>query len=187
MDTEAFIEKIGKIRMGYRVLILVGTIVVLAGLFLWLVHVPKTHEREKIANDNSKLNGRIAEAKQKTANIEEFEADVVQVEEQYKEALTLLPRTEEIPSLLVNITELGVTSDLEFSSFSPAKGSEEKMYTEIPVSIQVKGKYHDVLLFFDKVGKMKRIVNIQGVSMSPEGETTDLNVSCRAITYKFRE
>ena len=187
MDSAEFIEKVEKIKMVYRILILVGTVVLLGGIFVWLVYLPKTEQIEKIQKNNAQLNARITEAKQKTDNIEKFEADVAQVEEQYKEALTLLPKKEEIPSLLVNITELGTTSNLYFSSFSPAKGPDVHMYTEIPVSIAIKGRYHDVLLFFDRVGKMKRIVNIQNVSMAPTGDNTDLNVTCRAITYKFKE
>jgi type IV pilus assembly protein PilO len=187
MDSAVFIEKVEKIKMVYRVLILAGTIVLLGGLFAWLIYVPKTEAIEKFQKENSKLDSRINEAKQKIKNIDKHKEDVMQIEEQYKEALTLLPKKEEIPSLLVNITELGTTSNLEFSSFSPGKGPDEHMYTEIPVSIQVKGRYHDVLLFFDRVGKMKRIVNIQNVTMNPTGETTDLNVSCKAITYKFKE
>lgn len=187
MDTADLLEKIEKIKMAYRVLIFVGTFLLLGGLFIGLVYIPKTDEMAKLIQNNTELHRKINEAKQKTKDLEKFEADVAQVEAQYTEALTLLPKKEEIPTLLKNITELGTNSNLEFSSFSPSKGIDEQMYIEIPVSIQVKGKYHDVLLFFDRVGKMKRIVNIQNVSMSPAGETTTLNVSCQAITYKFKE
>ncbi len=187
MDTEVFIEKVEKIKMLYRILILAGIVILFVGLFVLLIYVPKTEKIEKLEKSNSALNAEIAKAKQKAANKEQFEADVVLAEEQYKEALTLLPKKKEIPSLLVNITELGTTSNLEFKSFSPGKGPDEHMYTEIPVSIQVTGKYHDILLFFDRVAKMKRIVNIQNVSMSPSGDTSTLNVNCKAVTYKFKE
>jgi type IV pilus assembly protein PilO len=187
MDSTEIIERIEKIKMIYRVLILVGTLLLLGGLFIWLVYLPKCDEIAKIEKQNVEINRKITEAKQKTKDLAKFEEDVVQVEAQYKEALTLLPKTEEIPSLLKTITELGATSNLEFNSFSPSAGESQTMYTEIPVSIQVKGKYHDVLLFFDRVGKMKRIVNIENVSMSPSGSDTSLNVNCRAVTYKFKE
>ena len=187
MDTADFIEKIEKIKLIYRVLILLGTILVLGGLFIWLVYVPKTDEILKIENHNTQLSHKIAEAKKKTRDIEKFEADVAQVEAQYQEALTLLPKKEEIPTLLRSITELGISSDLKFNSFAPSKGTAQPMYTEIFAAIQITGRYHDVLLFFDKVGKMKRIVNIQNVSMAPSGDTADLNVRCRAVTYKFNE
>ena len=187
MDSAELIEKIEKIKWVYRILILVGTLFLLGGLYFWLVYVPKTDEIAKIRKQNTGLSRKINEAKQKTKNLVKFEADVAQVEAQYKEALTLLPKKEEIPSLLRNITELGTTSNLKFNSFSPSKGAAGEMYTEIPVSIQIKGRYHDVLLFFDRVGKMKRIVNVKNVSMSPTGATTDLSVTCQAVTYKFNE
>ena len=187
MDSADFIEKIEKIKMPYRILILVGTVVLLGVVFIFLGYMPKTEEISKTTKSNAELSRRINEAKQKTKDLDKFEADVAQVESQYNEALTLLPKTEEIPSLLTNITELGTTSNLEFSFFSPGKGKDEQMYSELPVSIQVQGKYHDVLLFFDRVGKMKRIVNIKNVSMSPQRETTELSVKCQAVTYKFKE
>ncbi|RLC31997.1 MAG: hypothetical protein DRH37_01710 [Deltaproteobacteria bacterium] len=187
METADLIEKIEKIKLIYRILILVGTLMLLVGLFVWLVYVPKTEEIAVISKKNMALTRQINEAKQKTKNLSKFEADVAQVEAQYKEALTLLPKKEEIPSLLRNITELGMACNLEFTSFSPSKGPAQGMYTEIPVSIQIKGRYHDVLLFFDKISKMKRIVNIRNVTMSPTGEDTMLNVSCQAVTYKFKE
>jgi type IV pilus assembly protein PilO len=187
MDSAEVIEKIEKIKLIYRVLILLGTIFVLGGLFIWLVYVPKTDEITKIQNHNTQLSRKIAEAKKKTQDIEKFEADVAHVEAQYLEALTLLPKKEEIPTLLRSVTELGMSSNLTFNSFAPSKGTAQQMYTEIFAAIQVMGRYHDVLLFFDKVGKMKRIVNIQNVSMSPKGDTAELNVRCKAVTYKFNQ
>lgn len=187
MDTANIIEKIEKIRFIYRILILVGTVVILAGLYIWLVHIPISEDISRLTNANKKLSMKINEAKLKTKDLAKFEADVAQVEAQYQEALTLLPKKEEIPSLLRTVTELGTASNLAFNSFSPKTGKAGPMYTDIFASIQVEGRYHDVLVFFDKVGKMKRIVNIKDVSMRPQGETADLTVNCKAVTYKFNQ
>jgi type IV pilus assembly protein PilO len=185
MNTAELIEKIEKIKLLYRILIFVGTLSLLCGLYFWLVHIPKSEDIAKFEKKNKGLVTQITEAKQKTKNLAKFEEDMEQVKAQYEEALTLLPKKEEIPSLLRNITELGTSSNLEFSSFAPSKGPVEHMYTQISASIVVKGRYHDVLLFFDRVGKMKRIVNIKNVNMSPMGDSGDLSVNCKAITYKF--
>ena len=185
MDTAEIVEKIEKIKLIYRVLIFVGTLSLLCGLYFWLVHIPKSEDIAIFEKKNKALVTQITEAKQKSSNLAKFEEDMEQVKIQYEEALTLLPKKEEIPSLLRNITELGTSSNLEFSSFAPKKGAEEHMYTQISASISVMGRYHDVLLFFDRVGKMKRIVNIKNVTMSPTGDTEDLSVRCKAITYKF--
>ena len=181
------VEKTEKIKLPHRILILVGTVVLLVGLFIWMVYIPKTEEIAQISKKNTALKQKISEVEAKTKNLARFEADQVQAEAQFQEALTLLPKKEEIPSLLRNITELGINSNLEFNIFSPNQAAPKEFFMEIPVSIRVAGKYHDVLLFFDRVGKMKRIVNIENVSMSPTGGSTMLNINCTAVTYRFSE
>ena len=115
-------------------------------------------------------------------------AERKKVDAQFKEALKILPEKKEIPSLLITITRLGLESNLIFRSFTPGAESGKDFYASIPVSIAVTGKYHDVAVFFDKVGKMERIVNILNVNMSPKGSlSTDLNTTCKAVTYMFKK
>jgi len=70
-------------------------------------------------------------------------------------------------------------------------GVEEKFYEEIPVKVTVKGSYHNTALFFEKVAKLPRIINIEEISMS-EGKDAKarvrlLNTSCVIKTYMFLE
>ena len=116
-----------------------------------------------------------------------FEAEMAQVDAQFKEALKLLPDKKEIPTLLRNVTQLGTESDLEFRLFSPQRERAKGFYMEIPVSIVVSGSYHNVALFFDRVGKMERIMNILNVSMKPvKQRSTTLVTRCQAVTYRFK-
>jgi type IV pilus assembly protein PilO len=71
--------------------------------------------------------------------------------------------------------------------FQPKSEVRKEFYAEIPVAMNVKGGYHDLALFFDKVARLSRIVNINNISMSRAGKTLDLNASCTAVTYKFVE
>ena len=58
---------------------------------------------------------------------------------------------------------------------------------EIPVSMEVRGQYLNVLDFFDRVGRMDRIVNILNISMKPDKPlSTELLTRCTAITYRFK-
>ena len=118
---------------------------------------------------------------------EKFRARKAEVTAQFKAALRLLPNKKEIPSLLRNITQLGTDSRLEFRLFSPQGEKSKGFYMEIPVSIEVSGNYHDVAVFFDRVGGMDRIVNILNVSMKPVGaRSTQLTTTCTAVTYRFK-
>ncbi|MFZ0450001.1 MAG: type 4a pilus biogenesis protein PilO [Desulfatiglandaceae bacterium] len=187
MEKSPFFEKIEQMKMAYRVLILVGTIVFLGGLFIWLVVLPKTGEIAKTKKEINALNQQLVQARIRARNLKKFEAEQAEVTAQFQEALKLLPNEREIPSLLRTITQLGTDSQLKFLLFSPKKERVKNFYIEIPVAIKVSGTYHNVASFFDKVGRMERIVNILDVSMKPNKPlSTTLITTCNAMTYRFK-
>ena len=187
MEESPFLEKIEKMRMAYRVLILAGSIILLGGLFVWLVVMPKMSEIERTNKELATLHQRLSQARIRARNLKKFEAEQKMVNAQFREALKLLPNEREIPSLLRSITQLGTDSHLDFLLFSPKREHARDFYIEIPVAIKVRGNYHDVTLFFDKVGHMERIVNILDVSMKPEKSlSTRLVTTCNAVTYRFK-
>lgn len=187
METGAFIAKIEKIKTSIRIVILAGTVFFLAGLFVWLVYLPKAEAITKTKGEIGTLQVQLNRAKLKARKKEQFEAEFAEVNAQFQEALRLLPNKKETPSLLRKITQLGTDSNLEFRLFSPQKERDRGFYMEIPVSIEVSGNYHDVAVFFDKVGRMERIVNILDVDMKPiQRRSTSLITKCNAVTYRFK-
>lgn len=187
MEAEAFFNKVETIKMPVRILIVIGTVVVLGGIFIWLVYMPKNEEIKKTKSQIASLQQKLNRAKVRARNLKKFEAEFARVDAQFTEALRLLPNKKEIPLLLKNITKLGTDSKLEFRRFRPLKEKVRDFYIEIPVSIEISGTYHDVAVFFDRVGRMDRIVNILNVSMKPvKGLSTTLVTKCDAVTYSFR-
>jgi type IV pilus assembly protein PilO len=187
MKTGALFEKVEKTKMPVRIAILLGTLVILAGLFVYFIYLPKTEEIAQTREEIAKLQQKLNQAKVRAKALPKFEADFAEVDAQFQEALKLLPNTKEIPSLLKSITQLGADSQLEFLLFSPQRERPQDFFMEIPVSIEVSGTYHNVAVFFDKVGQMERIVNILNVSMTPVKErSTTLTTRCDAVTYRFK-
>ena len=188
IDLNVYFDKVSKLKMVHRVLIFAGTVVLLLGLFIYLIYLPKTGEITKIKSEKDRLDKEIRLAKRRTKNLKKLEADLTMVEGNLKSAITLLPTTSEIPKLLKSITKLGNDSDLEFLLFSPEKQVSKEFYVEIPVSMEVRGSYHNVATFFDKVGKLDRIVNVVNVNMTPlKAYSTYLKTTCKAVTYRFKE
>ena len=187
MPKGALFEKVEKLKMIHRILILTGTVVLLAGLFVWLVYHPKSNEISRLETEITGLKQKINQAKIKARNLAKLETEYAEVEAQFQEALRLLPNKREIPTLLRTITQLGNDSNLEFRLFSPKRETPRDFYIEIPVSMEVSGTYHNVATFFDKVGRMERIVNILDVYMKPVTErSTTLTTTCDAVTYRFK-
>jgi type IV pilus assembly protein PilO len=187
MDKGSFTEKVEKIKMPYRLAILAGTIILLVGLFVWFIYIPKSEQIDASRQEIKRLEARLNQAKIKARDLKKFEEEFAEVEVQFAEALSLLPNTKEIPALLKTVTQLGTDSQLEFVLFSPQRERPKDFYIEIPVSIQVSGAYHNVAMFFDKVGRMDRIVNILNVDMKPvKDRSTILTAKFDAVTYRFR-
>jgi type IV pilus assembly protein PilO len=184
---DSFFDKIEKLSKVQRILIFAGVFIAIIAIFVFVLYKPKWAEIEKLDTQLKGLEKKLVIAKRNAADLEKFQKKMMEAEVQFKTAMKALPEREEIPSLLTSISRSGQDVGLEFLLFEPKSEVRKEFYAEIPVAMNVKGGYHDLALFFDKVARLSRIVNIRNISMSRAGETLDLNTSCTAVTYKFVE
>ncbi len=184
---DAFFAKIEKISKIQRILIFSGVFIAIIAIFVFVLYKPKLAEISKLDKQLKTLEKKLKVAKQNAANLEKFQKQMQEAEVQFKTAMRALPEREEIPSLLTSISRSGQDAGLEFLLFQPKSEVRKEFYAEIPVEMNVKGGYHDLAVFFDKVARLSRIVNIRNISMKRAGDTLDLNTSCTAVTYKFVE
>lgn len=187
MEEGVLVSRIEKLKMPYRLLIYFGTLVLLAGLFAWLVFLPKQRQIEKTKKEIARLEQKLAQARVRARNLKKFEAELKEVDSEFQRVLRILPNKKEIPALLRNITQLGAESNLTFVLFSPKKEKAKQFYVEIPVEMVVQGRYHDAAMFFYKIGRMDRIVKILDFSMKPVKQDSDILLTkCNAVTYRFK-
>lgn len=184
---DAFVAKIEKLSKIQRILIFSGVFIAIIAIFVFVLYKPKLAEISKLDKQLKTLEKKLKVAKQNAANLEKFQKQMQEAEVQFKTAMRALPEREEIPSLLTSISRSGQDAGLEFLLFQPKSEVRKEFYAEIPVEMNVKGGYHDLAVFFDKVARLSRIVNIRNISMKRAGDTLDLNTSCTAVTYKFVE
>lgn len=188
MAKAPFLEKIEKLKLSHRILIFAGTMVLLAGLFIYFIYMPRSEEISRLNTEIASLHQEIEKAKKAASRLPELEKEEARIEAEFREALRLLPNQKEIPELLKGLTKLGADANLKFRLFSPQKERDRGFFSEIPVSMELDGGYHDVAVFFDRVGRMERIINIYNVSMKPvKKDSTNLVTKCEAVTYRFKE
>mgnify|MGYP001561355988 FL=1 len=179
-----------KLPAKQKAYILIGIFVLIAGLYWYLRYNPKSAELAELNVRLEKLQAELNESKAIAADLPRFKAEVARLNDELKKALLELPDKREIPSLLTNISKLGIESGLEFIRFKPMSEIPSGFYAKVPVEISLKGTYHEVATFFDKVSKLSRIVNITNISMSgakEEGGKIILTTPCLATTYRFIE
>lgn len=184
---ESFFEKAGKIKRTHRILIFIGTIILFGGAFYALDYMPKTEEITITKDDVNRLEQQLRTVKIRAKSLQKFRDEYADVQKKFQEALKLLPDKREIPNLLKSISQQGLDAKLEFRYFSPQPEKSKDFYMEIPVSMEIQGEYRNVLDFFDRVGRMDRIVNILNINMKPDKPlSTKLLTRCTAITYRFK-
>lgn len=184
---DAFFAKIESLSKVQRILIFSGVFIAIVAIFIFVFYKPKLAEISKLDKQLKTLEKKLVIAKKNAADLEKFQKKMQEAEVQFKTAMKALPEREEIPSLLTSISRSGQDAGLEFLLFEPKSEVRKEFYAEIPVAMNVKGGYHDLAIFFDKVARLSRIVNIRNISMARAGDTLDLNTSCTAVTYKFVE
>jgi type IV pilus assembly protein PilO len=185
-----FSDRIAKLSLGKWVATLGIACALILGVYVYLVYLPQTEELQREREEQGRLEVRVRELRIVAANMKRFQEEAAKLREELKLAIAQLPTSKEIPSLLANISNLGKESGLEFLLFRPAPEINREFYAEIPVEIRVRGSYTNVAIFFDKVAKLPRIVNISGVIMEGAKEVLgkwEIQTSCTATTFKFIE
>lgn len=115
-------------------------------------------------------------------NLPAYKQQMVEMEQTFGSLLRQLPDSAEVPDLLVDITQAGLGRGLEFVLFKPEKERPAEFYAELPISIKVKGTYHELALFVSDVAALPRIVTFGNVVIKGSGT---LEMSAKAKTYRY--
>ena len=196
-------EKITKIKQGYGAFIdnkltrlskkqktgiFAATLIIPLLLFFFLFYSPNNDKRDKLEKNNRYLKGEIQKVEAIADKLDDHKAEKAYVELQLKAASLLLPKQKEIPNLLTDISEQGTSSGLEFVSFTPRPERREQFYAIIPVAIRVRGSYHNIGTFLDRISKLNRIVAANNISLGGAkraGNEMLLTASLELVTYRF--
>ncbi len=187
-------DSVLKLPTSKKVLILVAILCILAGLYLYAFYIPQQDELKVAKGELDKLRKELIISKDIARDLQKFKEQIDKLNEELKNALTQLPNEKEIPEILKNISSLGKESNLEFTLFRPKPEEPQQFYAKVPIELTVLGSYHNMGIFFDKVSKLPRIINVVNFSMTRAKEAKDkgeseilLKSSCLINTYRFIE
>jgi type IV pilus assembly protein PilO len=190
LDAQKILQWLETLPNAYRHGLFAALSVGIVGVYglTWLpaVHKDLTGAKQQLA----KLQGEIAEAKAVVANLDTFRARSEELGRKYQTARERLPNATELPVLLTDISSLGKKSGLDFRRFRPEPEVKRGFYAEVPIAVSFFGSYHEIGVFFDRLSKLSRIVNVTQFSMKLQregGEAPTLSVSGIATTFRFIE
>jgi type IV pilus assembly protein PilO len=171
-------------RFALYALVFVG----LGALFWFLIYSPTKGDLSTLSAEQSQLQTDKARVKARAENRDTFEAELLALNNELKQALRELPDQKEIPELVRRISNEGRRSGLEIRKFKTMSEVPQQFYAEVPVALEVYGSFHEVAMFFDRLAKLDRIVYVQDVELaSPteRGGKVYLKVTGTAVTFRF--
>ena len=176
-----------------RKLILVLVVVVLIfGLYWQFAYKGKARTINRLRSDLSNKQAKLNENEAIARNLPRFKEEVGKLNAQLAKVVQELPNSREIPNLLETISNLGALNGLEVVYIKPQNDVDKGFYAEVPISIKVKGGYHEMGLFLDALSRLPRIINVSDITMGNvrEDERSGvivLDISALATTYRYVE
>lgn len=181
-------EKINKLPQNQKIALL-ASIAILLLVAYWFALFNAKREQLGAANERlSELQVQLAENRTLAADLPRFREELGKLDAELTEALRQLPDEKELPVLLTNITTLGKNAGLEFKDFIPQQEVKKGFYAEVPISISLRGSFHNLASFFDELSRLDRIVNVENFSIDGVRVRTnavELQISGIATTFRF--
>lgn len=169
----------------------VGLLVALA--IFGLMHIWQfKKQRAELARKTdqlAKLQIQIQEGQAAEAQLPRFREEVRLLELELEKLLRVLPARRNTDDLLRRIRLLAEQGDFNLLRFRPGRFVDRDFYSEWPIAIALEGNYHNLALFFDRIGRFSRIINIEGLKVATfrgadRDHTIAANFSAKTFVYK---
>jgi type IV pilus assembly protein PilO len=162
----------------------------LIGGFYWFYVVPTQEEMVSREQKLAALRVDIAKGSATANQLNQFRQQVAELEGRLESLKAVLPEQKDVADLLRRIQTLATQSNLAIRGFKPAPSVTKQLHMEWPIALQLDGTYHNLAMFFDRVSKFSRIINVSNIAIrskeKPEPNST-IAVDCVATTFVLLE
>ena len=168
--------------------VLPGLIIFLLVIGYFYIYLPGDDRVSKLTEEITGIRNDRDKKKTLSANLPKLQKELQEWDAKLKAAVAQLPDRKEIPDLLSSLSIKAREAGLEILLFRPRAENFQEFYAEIPVDIVVRGGFFNAVTFFDEVGKLSRLVNIDNIDLkNPKvgGDQVALEISTLATTYRF--
>lgn len=173
----------------YTALTMIAVVVVVSLWFLWLSSFDE--ELESARKQELELRQDYTKKLNKAVNLELLKKQLAQVQQYVQQLEKQLPSKAEMDALLSDINQAGLGRSLTFEAFRPSQVNVKSYYAELPISVKVTGKFHDMGAFAADIAHLSRIVTLNNISITGGtsgrgGPSAPGQLSMTAIAKTFR-
>src|SRR6218665_1391572 len=167
----------------YGLFLLVAVAVVVLLWFLWLSGEDEilTQAREKEVKLREEYKTKLAKA----INLDALRKQREQVLQYVTQLEKQLPSKAEMDALLSDIKQAGLGRSLQFELFRPGQIVVRDYYAELPITLKVTGRYHDIGAFTSDIAHLSRIVTLNNLTVTPIRDGSTLTMDATAKTFRY--
>ena len=158
-------------------------------LYFFLGYRGKQDEIDKMKTHRDELQKQLAEVRSAAEGLDALKMDITKLDNQLNESLSQLPEEKKIEAILRSLEDLASSAGLDIKTVKPGAEVARDFYAEIPIELDIVGSYHNIALFFDKVSKQKRVINISNLKLAEPQVTengVEIHATCVATAFRFR-
>jgi type IV pilus assembly protein PilO len=160
------------------------------GAFYYYYEMPAHEDMKGRQTQLTALRADITKGLATAKKLPEFKSQVSELESRLDSLKAVLPEAKDAADLLNRMQTVASQSNLTIKSFKPGATVTKQLHAEWPINLELDGTYHNLAIFFDRVGKFTRIVNISGLDVKgkerPNPNST-ITASCVATTFVLLE
>jgi type IV pilus assembly protein PilO len=192
---DELLGKLRKLKTPGKIGVTAAAVAVLGLLFYQLLYSGVVEDLERAKGQRADLDTERATYVKRRAEYLAYRAELKDLIDEQRELLRALPKRAEIPSFISNIQEQAELSGLEVLHIDIDPEAPHELYVKIPVKMEIRGTYHQIAKFFKNTGDLRRIVNVENLSLSPErastieqmGAPTRMHAKFIAATFRYKE
>jgi type IV pilus assembly protein PilO len=177
-----------KLSLAGQLGVSVGAALLIGGAFYYF-YLSGAMEEERQKTEQLENLRKEIRALEVTANkLQEFQREVQLLEAKLETLKRILPPAKETPDLMRKVQALAAQSNLQIKTFTPLAVVNKDFYQEWPINVAVQGTYHNLALFFDRIGRLSRLVNVGELkitSLGTQSVSSTISATCVATTFVY--
>jgi len=178
------LENVGSWPMLPRMTLWGAVVVVCAALGYFAVWRGQMEELDDLRQQEVKLKEQYRVKLQQSINLDELRRQKEQVNQYVITLEKQLPSKAEMDALLSDINQAGIGRGLQFELFRPGQVNLREYYAELPISVKVSGRYHDLGAFASDIANLPLIVTLNNLNIQTTKDLT-LTLDATAKTYRY--
>ena len=168
--------------------VVASLLVAIAGFVLFRLYFvgPRLEAQAQQQAELTEKRAAVEQARQDAIELAAFQAEVDDLTSRLEALSAVLPDQEEVSELLRRLQTFAVQSNLTIRAFRPQAAITREMHSEWPYHLELDGTYHNLGIFFDRISKFSRIINISDVvirAKEPPEFNLTITAECTATTF----